>query len=952
MKQIGSIFTLLILSFAIACDRPAPYTDALFVWHDSTGLERNDYALFRYDFQLQDSLIKNAEIHLFADSRYHLIVNGHFINFGPSRGYPEHPEYDSYNIAPYLQRGKNCITVKALSNGMNTFQLPLSRGGFIAWGEVSTPTGRSFDLSTPGNWKCVELNAYDRQAPKMSFATGAVEIHDARKDPASLYDPRSDLDLWKKVIPVPGQDHWGSLLPRQIPHLTQNERLPLYLTGKYKLSTDEELYSFRVKTKDRTRQEFTANKRVFAYTYIYSPKRQNVKAGMWWGEFWLNGKGPIQGVGIEPGKPNRNDIMLELKRGWNFFFIKYDVVWASWEFYVALPRDKGLIVSAGKEESSPYIFKTAGPFLAAEEDSVRQLPLPFEDPGDLPDLSARWTGKERGKTAGNPAWEIAWSCFEEELPSQTHRVTGLQVEDTFPAAFVFDMGQKTLGRLFIDYEAPRGTVFDLGFAEDTLGNRPYILKRAGLYTGVRHIARGGKNRFESFKPYGARFIQLNISRHSGPVTIMRTGMVSQIYPFDKKGTFRCSDPMFKEIWELGWRTLRVCAEDSYTDTPFRERGLYAGDALPEYAITLAGSGDSRLMKKSITILADMYRDLMIPETEQVYASVNHMSDYPLLTLEAYAWVINRTGDLKFAREYYPGYKIMLDRLEDSKQENGLYGHGRAFIEWTGIDKNALLTSMQALIARSFRSLAYVADRLGKHGDRDELREKATELEERIQVLCWDEKAGAFHDGFKDGKQIDHHYPISSAWPVLWGISTPEQDKRLRVYFERTLVDIGDRDRQRRATPYGGFYILSALCKLGYTGIAEDFIRKYWSPMILKYNDTAWENFGDGRDGGQGTLSHAWSGGPTFVMSSYILGVDLGYPDFTEPERVRIAPRAEGISWASGTVPHPKGEIRVSWHRDKDKLVVQCEIPPGVEYIVEPKGALAGKELWVNGRKAR
>jgi len=95
--------------------------------------------------------------------------------------------------------------------------------------------------------------------------------------------------------------------------------------------------------------------------------------------------------------------------------------------------------------------------------------------------------------------------------------------------------------------------------------------------GSRFIAAGGESRFEHFKPYGMRFVQINVRNHNKPVTIKKIGAIEQVYPFEKKGSFTCSNPYFNDLWEMGWRTLRVCSEDTYTDTPFRERGLYAGD---------------------------------------------------------------------------------------------------------------------------------------------------------------------------------------------------------------------------------------------------------------------------------------------------------------------------------------------------------------------------------------
>jgi alpha-L-rhamnosidase len=139
-----------------------------------------------------------------------------------------------------------------------------------------------------------------------------------------------------------------------------------------------------------------------------------------------------------------------------------------------------------------------------------------------------------------------------------------------------------------------------------------VLKRAGIYTAVGHNASGSSTRFESFKPYGLRYLQVNVTGHNAPLKIKRIGVISQLFPFELIGDFRSSDPIFNNLWTLGWRTLRVCSEDTYTDTPFRERGLYAGDALPQYAITLAGSGDSRLIKRSLEVFQDHYREVFFP----------------------------------------------------------------------------------------------------------------------------------------------------------------------------------------------------------------------------------------------------------------------------------------------------------------------------------------------------
>ncbi|MEZ4850069.1 MAG: alpha-L-rhamnosidase C-terminal domain-containing protein [Bacteroidia bacterium] len=197
----------------------------------------------------------------------------------------------------------------------------------------------------------------------------------------------------------------------------------------------------------------------------------------------------------------------------------------------------------------------------------------------------------------------------------------------------------------------------------------------------------------------------------------------------------------------------------------------------------------------------------------------------------------------------------------------------------------------------------------------------------------------------EDKPIDHHYPISSADSMLFGMTTPEQDAQIMQLMPTQLADIGEVDRRRLSTPYGGFYLLLALAQVEKPEVAEAFIRKYWSPMILRHDDTAWENFGDN---GIGTLSHAWSGGPTYYLTSQVLGIDLGWPGPSDPDKVVISPLAETIDWARGKVPHPKGVIEISWEVNGGTLFLNYDGPEGIEFEVKPRGRLAALDLWVNG----
>lgn len=912
---------------------------ARFVWKDPAGSGRQQTVLFRRTFELGEP-VDSAVIHLFADSRYHLYVNGTHVNFGPARFYPRNPRYDSYDLSPYLRRGRNVIGIKVLTNGTETFQVPLSIGGFIARGRLATGSG-ILNLNTPGEWKMFVPDAFRHDALRFSFACGPMEIFDARQEPSDWNRAGFDDSNWERPAEIERQDHWGRLTPRVIPPLTQDELLPLELLGIYEPAGEEQVFSFFIKTPDRTNRLYGQGRQVYACTYIYSPREQDIEMGLWWGEYYLNGEGPLEVSGKEPGNPVRQNRIFPFRKGWNFLFISYVAIWGGWDFYMALPVEAGLRFSPEKKMDSVPVMLTLGPF---PEDAGIFDPgkvSPGDDGRIISERRFHWTARELDRRGPNPARDLVWRRpdLENNMKPNDHQVTDFVISR--PTTFVFDLGGKQLGRLFFEAEAAEGAVVDLGWSEDL--NRlgmPFLYKRLQVNAAARFITREGTDRYETFKPYGARYIQVYVDPGPSPFRLRKAGIIRQIYPYEKRGSFSCSNPMLDRIWELGWRTLRVCSEDSYTDTPFRERGLYAGDALPEYAITLATSGDSRLMKQSLLLFQDMYHDNMHGGKEE------GLNDFVLLTLLELHWYYRITGDLAFVRSLYPNYRSLMGHILERRNERGTYSTGRVFLEWTKIDKTADLAAFQSLVAESFRCMAELAGLLGLQEDAERFGVEAGRLENVVNTLFWDKKKGAYRDGFKEGTAIDHYYPTSSVYPLLFGIPPETREDSLIGFLDEELRDIGEETRNRRITPYGSFYLFAALYRTGNAALAERFMIQYWSRMIHQGDDTSWENFDiKGEDGGgQGTASHAWSGHPTYFLSTGVLGVRLGFSHDFDRSLIEIHPQSETLSWARGTVPHPAGLVGVDWKIEGKKLVMHLLLPEGVPFRVSPEGRLAGFDL--------
>ncbi|RHZ47015.1 uncharacterized protein CDV56_101018, partial [Aspergillus thermomutatus] len=117
---------------------------AQWIWAPNHHEEDNAparYFLFRKSFQWSlSSDLKELPVHVSADSRYRLYVNGHRASFGPCKSYPERWYYETVDIRPYLVEGENIISARVLryssvyagSSSIISTELP----GFLVHGGI------------------------------------------------------------------------------------------------------------------------------------------------------------------------------------------------------------------------------------------------------------------------------------------------------------------------------------------------------------------------------------------------------------------------------------------------------------------------------------------------------------------------------------------------------------------------------------------------------------------------------------------------------------------------------------------------------------------------------------------------------------------------------------------------------------------------------------------------
>src|SRR6201999_4549171 len=99
-----------------------------------------------------------------------------------------------------------------------------------------------------------------------------------------------------------------------------------------------------------------------------------------------------------------------------------------------------------------------------------------------------------------------------------------------------------------------------------------------------------------------RYIRLIVHTQSEPLTIDDLYGTFTGYPFKRTAVFNTDNTEIKQILDIGWRTARLNAWETYTDCPYYEQLQYIGDTRIQAVITYYNSADNRLPRNAIELM--------------------------------------------------------------------------------------------------------------------------------------------------------------------------------------------------------------------------------------------------------------------------------------------------------------------------------------------------------------
>jgi alpha-L-rhamnosidase len=504
------------------------------------------------------------------------------------------------------------------------------------------------------------------------------------------------------------------------------------------------------------------------------------------------------------------------------------------------------------------------------------------------------------------------------------------------AKLLLDQGYLTNAYPTLLFSGGRDGEISVGYAEALYtrfpekGNRNEVEDKQFVGRRDSILSDGTKNQsFTTLFWRTYRYVQITVNTKDQPLTLNDFYGTFTAYPFKLNAKIQADNPDLDSILNIGWRTARLCAFETYSDCPYYEQLQYIGDGRIQALISLFNSGDDRLAKNAMNQI-DASR---LPEG---LTASRHPSYTPQYINTFSLWYIGMLhdymmygADVDFVKGKLAGERQILNFFKSFQGKDGSLKNPPywSFTDWVdakgwqsgvapiGKDGSSAAMDLQLLLA--LQTAADLESKLGLATYAQEYRSYAGQLRKTIQAKYWDANKKLYADRPERDLFSQHVNSLAILTGMIKGPEALALGKKLLK--NRSLAP---------ASIYFKYYLHMALTK---AGLGEDYVGwlDKWREN-MQQGLTTWAEKSDLST----TRSdcHAWGSSPNIEFFRTVLGIDSDAPGFA---KVRIEPHLGSVKRISGEMPHPLGTIAVQYDKATNAVIT---LPHG----------LNGRFIW--GRK--
>ena len=547
----------------------------------------------------------------------------------------------------------------------------------------------------------------------------------------------------------------------------------------------------------------------------------------------------------------------------------------------------------------------------------------------------RFAGAFRSPTGEDLA---AWSAMLAGAGSVT-------VPANAEAVVLIDAGEVTTGYPQIRFSGGGGASIKLRYAEALIQQTAVKAHRGDLALGeVRgycDIVRpdGEERAYEPFFWRTFRFLRVEVATGEQVLTIDSLQHVFTAYPFRALAQVAASDPDTEGIWEMSWRTARLCAHETYEDCPYYEQLQYAGDTQVQAMVSYVVAGDASLARQFLYQFDWSRRHDGLTRSRypsRVPQIIPFWSLHWVMSVRDY-W--QYTGDRRALQELLPGVLAVMDYFERHRTADGIVGPLDGWLvadwcpQWTAeVDGNGVPPGCSSgrgafasmITAAALKDAAELASAAGM--DPCEIVRRAEALRAATHEIFYDDSRGLY----RDTPEGEIASAFTNVWAILAGMPCDAGRLAERIARDKSLCEL---------TVYSTYFAWRALAEAGRYELMGELLGP-WRRMLRAGFGTCPEilDFASTRSD-----CHAWGCGPMVEYLREILGVRPAQPGYAA---IGIEPKPAGLEFARGRVPltrlnaaEPARFVQVDWRIEAGRFVLKLELPEGVPGLATlPDGA--------------
>lgn len=543
---------------------------------------------------------------------------------------------------------------------------------------------------------------------------------------------------------------------------------------------------------------------------------------------------------------------------------------------------------------------------------------------------------ERGVHSESNSWllvadRLPEMAYEPTEVGRVVRATGLGDGVKFPdapvtvapgtkAVLLLDRGALTTAFPTLTVSGGRGGEIRVKYAEalvDAKGEKGNRNEIAGKHlVGVADVVLPDGAAGREYTPLDWRtWRYMEIEVTAGPEAVRLEGLRAAFtaFPFDHRAQFASDDAGLEQIWNVGWRTARLCAHDAYMDTPYWERLQYVGDTRIQTLISYTNAGDDRLARQAISAFHDSLLPEGVGQSRYPSRHLQVIQNFSLLWVgmvhDFWYW----RDDADFVREQLPAIRSELSYFRARRDGDGLPSlrDWWPFVDWaegfpggSSPMKDGVSAAGGLFYLAALGDAAEMEAELGDASLAREDREEADALRVAVRRRFWSESEGLI----ADTTELRHFSQQANALAVWLDVVPKEQQRQVmtRVYSVTDAGFRGDRPAPPGMSPASNYFRFYLTRALAHAGMADRYVETLapWRTM-LGVGLTTWAEQPEPTR----SDSHAWSAHPNIDLLTTVGGIRPVAPGFG---RVEVAPALGALKRVRVLVPTVKGDISADY----------------------------------------